>query len=211
LERADVRPEQVVYRQGAAIERVYFPLDGVYSLFIVLEDGATVEVGTVGNEGMVGLPVFLGASTSLGLVLGQIAGTATSMPAEAFRAAADHSTALRDVVGRYAQAHLRQAAQSAACNAVHSSEQRVARWLLMTHDRVGAEQFSLTHELLARMLGTRRETVTVAAGRLQHDGLIEYSRGRVTVANRPGLEAAACECYRQVAETFHALLGPAAS
>ncbi len=207
LELVDVEPEQVVYRVDEPIERVYFPVSGVYSEFVVLTDGTTVEVGTIGNEGMVGLPVFLGASTSPGLVEGQISGTAMALAADAFRAAVGRAPAVRAVVEQYAQAHLRQVTQSAACNAIHSTEQRAARWLLMTCDRVGTDQFALTHDLLARMLGTRRETVTAAAGRLQREGLIQYARGRVAVKDRPGLEAAACECYRQVVERFRALLG----
>jgi CRP-like cAMP-binding protein len=206
LAHVDIVPEQVVYHADAVIERVFFPLTGAFSEFVVLEDGTTVEVGTTGNEGMVGLTVFLGSSISLGVVEGQIAGTALAIDAAPFRKAATQSPELRGVLARYAQAHLRQVAQSAACNAVHSTEQRVARWLLMTDDRVGGDEFSLTHELLARMLGIRRETVTAAAGRLQRAGLIRYTRGRVTIADRSGLEAAACECYRQVARAYQALL-----
>lgn len=207
LERVDIVPKRAVYHVDEPMERVFFPLTGVYCEYVVLEDGTSVEVGTVGNEGMVGLPVFFGATTSLGLTEGQIAGSALAMATDAFRAGMTRSPALRGVVARYAQAHLRQITQSAACNAVHTTEQRLIRWLLLTDDRVAADRFMLTHDLIARMLGTRRETVTAAASRLQRDGLIRYSRGWVTISDRPGLEAAACECYRQSAGWYRALLG----
>lgn len=206
LVQDEVTVGRPVYRIGEAVERVYFPLDGVYSEFVVLLDGATVEVGTIGNEGMVGLPVFFGATTSVSLVEGQIPGTALSMTADAFRAEVGRFPGLRAAIERYVQAYLHQVAQTAACNAVHTTEQRVGRWLLMTSDRVQAEAFLLTHELLARMLGTRRETVTAAAGRLQRAGLVRYVRGHVSITDRPGLEAAACECYGRVAESYRRLL-----
>jgi CRP-like cAMP-binding protein len=201
-----ITPKRAVYRVGEVMDRVYFPLTGVYCEYVVLEDGTTVEVGTIGNEGMVGLPIFLGASTSSGLTEGQIEGLALSMTADAFRVAVSGSADLGAVLARYARAYLHQVAQSAACNAVHPIEQRLVRWLLLTDDRVEADRFMLTHDLLARMLGTRRETITVAAGRLQRDGLIRYARGQITITDRPGLEAAACECYGQVANLYRALL-----
>ena len=191
LEWVDVELERVVYRANEAIERVYFPVDGVYSEFVVLEDGTTVEAGTIGNDGMVSLAAFFGASTSPSLVIGQISGTAMSMTADAFRALASGSPAVRAVMERYAQAHLRQVTQSAACNAVHTTEQRVARWLLMTHDRVRSDSFMLTHDLLARMLGTRRETVTMAAGHLQRDRLIQCNYSPTHVGRWPPLEGRA--------------------
>jgi len=206
LEQVDVQPRLPVCRADELMDRVFFPLTGIYCEFVVLEDGTSVEVGTIGNEGMVGLPVFFGASLAMGEIDGQIAGTAVTMPAAAFCAAAGRSAELRDVVARYTQAHLGQVAQSAACNAVHTVEQRLIRWLLLTHDRVEGDRFRLTQDLLARMLGTRRETVTVAASRLKRDGLIRYARGSITVLDRSGLEAAACECYRQTAERYRALL-----
>jgi CRP-like cAMP-binding protein len=141
------------------------------------------------------------------LIEGQVEGSALAMTADAFRASAADSPELRAVINRYAQAHLNQVAQSAACNAVHTIEQRLVRWLLLTDDRTDHAQFRLTQDLLARMLGTRRETVSVAAGRLKSGGLIQYARGRVTVADLSRLEAAACECYRQTAERYRVLLG----
>jgi CRP-like cAMP-binding protein len=208
VERVDVVPRQAVYRVDEVIDRVFFPLTGVYCEYAVLGDGTTVEVGTVGREGMVGLPVFFGAGAALGLTEGQIAGVALAMTADAFRAAAGCSVELRAVLARYTQAHLSQMTQASACNAVHPVGQRLTRWLLLTHDRVDGDRFKLTQSLLAGMLGTRRETVTAAANRLKRDGLIRYSRGWITVMDRPGLEATACECYPQVAERYRALLGP---
>lgn len=207
LEQVDIVPRRAVYRVDEVMDRVFFPLTGVYCEYVVLEDGTSVEVGTIGNEGMVGLAVYLGASTSPGLIEGQVAGIALAMTADAFRASAGVCPELRAVIGRYAQAHLTQVAQSAACNAVHTVEQRLVRWLLLTDDRMDHARFKLTQDLLARMLGTRRETVSVAAGRLKRDGLILYGRGWVAVADRSGLEAAACECYRQTAERYRVLSG----
>jgi CRP-like cAMP-binding protein len=208
VEQVDIVPRQAIYRVDEVMDRIFFPLTGVYCEYAVLGDGTTVEVGTIGSEGMVGLPVFFGASAALSLTEGQLAGIALAMTADAFRTAAERSAELRAVLARYTQAHLSQIAQTAACNAVHTVEQRLTRWLLLTHDRVEGDRFKLTQSLLAGMLGTRRETVTTAANRLRRDGLIRYSRGSITVTDRPGLESAACECYRQVAERYRALLRP---
>jgi len=206
MEQVDITPGQPVYCVNEVMDRVYFPLTGVYCEYVVLQTGATVEVGTIGNEGMVGLWVYFGARVAPALIEGQVAGVAMTMPAEAFRAAVERSPGVRAAVGRYAQAHLGQVAQSAACNAVHTVKQRLIRWLLLTDDRIEHGRFRLTQDLVARMLGARRETVTVAANRLKHDGLVRYSRGWITVADRAGLEASACECYRQTAERYRALL-----
>jgi CRP-like cAMP-binding protein len=198
----------VVYRANGPVPYVYFPRSGVLSCVVVLPDGGAAEVGTVGNEGMAGLPAFLGADTSPTEVICQAAPCEMwRMEAAAFRAEAGRDGPFRTLLGRYAQCYLTQVGQTAACNALHGVEERLARWLLMTHDRVGADDLPLTQEFLALMLGVRRASVTVVASALQHAGLIRYQRGRIAVLDRAGLEAASCDCYRMVRAEFDRLLG----
>ncbi len=198
---------QQLHEPGTHIDYVYFPVDGVLSLVTTMQDGVAVEIATVGNEGMVGLPVFLGVGASPVRTFCQVPGHAQRMEAEAFRAAVTAHPSLHDLLHRYTQAVINQIAQSAACNRIHSIEQRCARWLLMTHDRVMVDQFPLTHEFLAQMLGVRRATVTETAGRLQQAGLITYRQREMTIRDRAGLEAAACECYGAIREEYQRLLG----
>lgn len=198
---------QPVYEPGKPIEYVYFPLTAVISMLAVMDDGQAVEVATMGNEGMAGLPVFLGATTSPDLAFAQIPGRALRMPAGEFRELANGAGVVQALLQRYTQAFFVQLAQGAACNRLHSLDQRLARWLLMTHDRVGQDQFPLTQEFMAQMLGVRRATVTEAAGRLQQADLITYRRGIITILDRPGLEAASCECYRIITAEHARLLG----
>jgi CRP-like cAMP-binding protein len=171
-----------------------------------MEDGRIAEVGTIGNEGMAGLPVFLGAETTPTLAFQQVPGEALRMRVDAFREEVRNDGALTRVLHRYTQALLTQVAQAAACNRLHSIGQRCACWLLMTQDRVGTDEFELTHEFLGQMLGVRRATVTEVAGTLQEAGLITYSRGKITVLDCQGLEAASCECYQVIREEFNRLL-----
>lgn len=168
-----------------------------------------MEVGTVGNEGIVGVPVFLGAERSPARSFCQVAGQAMKMRVDAFKRSLQECPELNEVVRRYVQATINQFSQSTACNHAHSVQQRMCRWLLMTHDRVGADEFHLTQEFLAQMLGVRRPSVTVAAGILQKAGLISYQRGRIRIADRAGLEAGACECYEVVRQEFDRLFSPA--
>ena len=200
--------KQVLERPGEPIEQVYFPLNGVCSSVSVMEDGATVEVATVGRDGLLGLSLFFGSETTPFQVFSQIPGDALRMSAEAFCEAVEAPGPLQDLVRRYAEARFTQTAQSAACNRLHPVEQRCARWLLMTHDRVGGAEFILTHEFLAAMLGVRRASVSAVAAVLQRAGLIRYQRGRMTIVNRQGLEAAACECYQIITTEYDRLLGP---
>jgi CRP-like cAMP-binding protein len=190
---------------------VYFLLSGVTSLVIPLKGGESVEVGTVGNEGMLGTPVVLGADASPAKALCQVAGQALRMRVEPFRHSLAEHAGLADIVRRYTQGLFNQIAQTTACNHVHSVRERMCRWLLMTHDRVGADEFHLTQEFLAQMLGVRRPSVTVAAGELRREGLIRYQRGRIRVAHRAGLEAGACECYQTVRQEFDRLLSAVAA
>ena len=207
MELVELDLRQPVYESGKPIEHVYFPLTTVISMLAVMEDGQAVEVATMGSEGMAGLPVFLGASTSPDLAFAQIPGRALRMAAGEFRELANGAGTVQALLQRYTQAFFVQLAQGAACNRLHSLDQRLARWLLMTHDRVGRDRFPLTQEFMGRMLGVRRATVTQAAGRLQQAGLITYSRGIITIVDRPGLEAVSCECYRIITEEHHRLLG----
>jgi CRP-like cAMP-binding protein len=204
---ATFKIKDVLLTPGRAIDRVYFPRGAVISLLTTMDDGSSIEIATVGNEGFVGVPVFLGAQAmgARDLYQVQVPGEAVTMDAQAFLAAAQRDP-LRGLVQRYAQALFTQVTQQVACNGLHSVEERCSRWMLLTHDRVGSDEFPLTQEFLAQMLGVRRASVTVAAGALQHAGFIRYARGRVTVIDREGLEDASCECYRIIRSEFDRLL-----
>ncbi len=207
LEPVTLASKEPVYAPNQPIPHVLFPTTGVFSVLTVMADGAAIEVATVGNEGMVGLPLFLGTTTTPNLIVAQISGESLRLPAAAFQEAVEHNRDLVAILHRYTQALLLQIAQSAACNRLHTMEQRCARWLLLTHDRVAADQFPITHEFLAQMLGVRRASVTEAVGTLQQAGLIAYRRGKMTVVDRAGLEAAACECYGVIRAEYDRLLG----
>ena len=184
----------VLFEPGQEISAVHFPVDGVISLVTSLEDGAIVEVATVGNEGIVGVPLVHGGSLAV-RAISQVPGDTLRMDASAFMAEFERPGPFRDLVENYLQALFGQISQAAACNRLHSNEERLSRWLLMSHDRVGTDTFPITHEFLGQMLGSRRATVTLSAGILQAAGLIRYHRGRVTILDREGLEAVSCECY----------------
>jgi CRP-like cAMP-binding protein len=189
--------KQVLFEPGEEIRAVHFPLDGVVSLVTPLEGGAIVEVATIGNEGIVGVPAVPGGSLAV-RAISQVTGYSARMDARVFLAEVERSRQLGTLVRRYVQALVGQIAQAAACNRLHSSEERLSRWLLMSHDRVGVDEFAITHEFLGQMLGSRRATVTLSAGILQAAGLIRHQRGQVTILNRRGLEEVACECYRVI-------------
>ena len=208
LEPVSLDLKQPLYEPGVPIEHVYFPSACVISLLMDVGDGGMIEVGTTGNEGVVGLPVFLGADEMPGRALCQIPGDAFRMEAGAFREEADRPGRLRELLLRYTQALFNLVAQTAACNRGHSVEERCARWLLITQDRVESDRFPMTQEFMGQMLGVRRATVNVAAGMLQKAGFIAYTRGRIRVLDRPGLESAACECYGRIRAEFDRLLGP---
>jgi CRP-like cAMP-binding protein len=208
LEGVSCGMKEIVYRPHEPITHVLFPCTGVFSLLAVGdEDGELIEVATVGNEGFVGLPVFLGADSTPGMGIAQIPGEALRMPAPAFNAAVAADSAFAALLNRATLALFTQIAQAAFCNRTHPMVQRCARWLLMTHDRVSGDAFPLTHEFLSKMLGVRRATVTEAMGPLQQTGLITYSRGIVQVVDRAGLEAASCECYRIIRDEYRRLTG----
>jgi CRP-like cAMP-binding protein len=206
-ERVELVHGAVLYAPHAPIAHAYFPQSAVCSIFMPMRDGRDVEVATVGHEGMVGLALFLAGVASPTLCVAQIPGEAVRVPADAFRAAAAPGGPLHSVMQRFAHYLFDQTAQTAGCNRLHPLEQRCARWLCMTHDRVGDSRFELTQEFLARMLGVRRAGVTVAAGHLQDAGHIRYRRGVVRVLDRAGLEAASCECYQADRADYARLLG----
>jgi CRP-like cAMP-binding protein len=189
--------KDIIHKPDQPIRDVYFPGGGFCSMLSVLEDGSMVEIATVGREGMVGASAVLDGSpvTSAAMVQGATE-TCYRMEVEAFRREFDRRGAFHQLIAHYTQALFGFVAQSTACNAIHSVEQRLARWLLMAHDRMETEDFPLTQELVAMMLGARRPTVTVVAGTLQRAGLIKYRHGHVTIVDRENLEAASCECYR---------------
>ncbi len=195
-----------LYDPYVPLEHVYFPEDGVASLLTQLDNGIETEVATVGREGMVGLPAFFGVESVPGRAIWQVSGKALVLPTKVLRRETRQGGALNDVLRLYAQGLFTQISQSASCNRRHEIVQRCSRWLLMTHDRVNGDEFELTHEFLSKMLGVRRAGVSVAAGILQKAGLIKYSRGRITILDREGLEATSCECYRIVREEFDRLL-----
>jgi CRP-like cAMP-binding protein len=207
LEKVSLPLREILYEAGGPISHVFFPLNGVVSLVILIDGDISLEVGTIGNEGMAGTPVFLGSESSPTRAISQVAGDALRMKAKVFRDEMKRGGSLYGVVQRYTQAMINQISQSVVCNHRHSVQKRMCRWLLMSHDRVGADEFHLTQEFLAQMLGVCRPTVTAVAGTLQKAGLISYHRGRLTVLDRKGLEAASCECYEVVAKELDRLLG----
>jgi CRP-like cAMP-binding protein len=197
-----------IQEPGQTIGTVWFPEAGMVSMLTRLRSGDALEVGVIGREGLVGLPVVLGVDIALTEGTVQLPGAALSLRAALLKEHLEQSGTLRRLLLRYAHAAHAQVAQTAACNGRHTVEQRLARWLLMAHDRAEGDDLAMTQELLSHMLGVRRAGVTVAAGVLQKAGLIDYAHGRITIRDRAGLEAASCECHRAVAMLFDRLLGP---
>ena len=195
LRETDLTFGSALYEPDAVIRHVYFPTSGIVSLLVTAGRGANLEVGLVGREGMVGLPVFLGVNTSRNRAVVQGTGSVLRMKATDFRKALNNGSLLPQLLQRYTHALLTQVSQSAVCNRFHPINARLARWLLMTRDRMEADQFPLTQEFLSNMLGVRREGVSKAAGLLQTRRLIEYNRGILTILNPSKLEAVACQCY----------------
>jgi CRP-like cAMP-binding protein len=198
LEPVRINFKELIYTAGKPMEYVYFPLTSVASLVIDMEGGQSVEAGTIGREGLLGLTAFLGSRRSVWRALSQIAGDALRAPVDAFREEALRIDSLNQLLRRYTIALMAMLAQTAACNRLHSLEERMCRWLLMTRDRVDSDQFPLTQEFLGQMLGVRRPSVSLTGAALQSKGLIRYTRGQIAISDRAGLEAAACECYRVV-------------
>jgi CRP-like cAMP-binding protein len=188
----------VVYESGDRQDHIYFPTTCVVSSIYTTEDGATAEIALVGHDGVVGMPLFLGGETSPNKAVVVVAGSACRMKVQMLRDEFAAGGALQWLLLRYTQAFITQISLAAVCNRLHTVEQRLCRWLLMCHDRVQTDDLRMTQEFISNVLGGRRETVTVAAGRLQDSGVIRYSRGHITILNRRRMEAAACECYSTV-------------
>ena len=195
LEQVTLRFADVLYEPGAGISHLYFPNDSVVSLLAEVADRSTLEVGIVGNEGVAGISVFLGVDKSPHRAIVQGAGTAVRMKASVMREETQGAGDLHRLLLLYAHSLLRQVSQSAACNRFHKVEARLARWLLMSGDRLGSEEFLLTQDFISNMLGVRREGVSKAAGDLQKRTLINYSRGHIRILDRVGLETVSCACY----------------
>jgi len=194
--------KQMLHEQSRPVTQIYFVETGMVSLTASLDEGGTVETGTVGSEGFVGLPALLGMKTSAGQAFCQIPGSALRMSVKTLDAERDRNGEFVRRMYRYAGAFVAMLAQTAACNRAHPIEERLARWLLMSRDRVDRDAFPLTQEFLAQMLGVRRPSVNIAGLSLQKAGLIRYSRGKITILDRRGLEAASCECYAHIKEQF---------
>jgi CRP-like cAMP-binding protein len=209
MERVELPLRHIVHRPEQPIDAAYFHETGWSSSITQLSDGGGAEIGHAGPEGMVGLPLVLGSDTGLAEVMVQCPGTALRIGAAAFAEELEREPAFRNLLLRYAQVFYEGVAQTAACNASHRMDQRLARWLLMAHDRADGDEFAMTQEFMAMMLGVQRPGVTIAAGQLQQQGLIRSSRGAIAVTNRPGLEQNSCECYRVVRRRFEALIGSA--
>jgi CRP-like cAMP-binding protein len=202
LEPVVLRFGQILYEAGGRIHHVYFPIDCLISLLTAVDKRRTLEVGMVGNEGMTGMPFILGMGVSGVRALVQGGGRALRMPAAPFRIEFDRNEPLRQALFRYTYALMAQISQTAACNRFHEAEARLARWLLMTRERVGSDDFRLTHEFLAHMLGLRREGVTEAATALKKRELIDYSRGKIRILHVKGLKASACSCYQIIRTVY---------
>jgi CRP-like cAMP-binding protein len=206
LQRIELPLGKVLYESGDMLDYVYFPVDSIVSLLYVMEDGASAEISVVGNEGIIGIAVFMGGDSTPSRALVQSAGYAYRLPASRLKAEFNQDPTMRLLMLRYTQSLITQMAQTAVCNRHHTIDQQLCRWLLLSLDRLPNNQLTMTQELIANMLGVRREGVTSAAGKLQKQGIIEYARGHITVVDRPGLETLCCECYGVVKRETDRLL-----
>jgi CRP-like cAMP-binding protein len=207
LELVELSLGEVLYESGGTLSYVYFPIDAIVSLLYVMEDGASAEISVVGNEGMIGVTLFMGGESTPSRAVVQSAGKAWRFSGRRLKDEFDHHGTLMQLLLRYTQALLTQMAQTAVCNRHHSIDQQLCRWLLLSLDRLPDNRLNMTQELIANMLGVRREGVTEAAGKLQKLGIIKYSRGHITVLDRPSLESRCCECYAVVRGETDRLLG----
>jgi CRP-like cAMP-binding protein len=206
LERVPMRLGDALYEPGGRLRHVYFPTTSIVSLLYVMEDGASAEIAVVGNEGILGIALFMGGETTPSRAVVQSAGHGYRLRAQVLKREFNRNGAMMHLLLRYTQALITQMAQTAVCNRHHTVEQQLCRWLLLSLDRLSTQELTMTQELIANMLGVRREGVTEAAGTLQRAGVIRYSRGRITVLNRQRLEREVCECYAVVKKEFDRLL-----
>jgi CRP-like cAMP-binding protein len=207
LHEVEMALGDIVYESGGRLDHVCFPTSCIVSLIYTMQDGAVAEMGLVGSEGMVGVALFMGGNTMPNRAVVQVAGTAVRLKAAKLQDEFSRGGPLQKLLLRYSQALITQISQTAVCNRLHSVEQRLSRWLLLCHDRVGSDEFMMTQEFISNMLGGRRQSVTGAAGRLQDAGLIQYSRGHIKILDRNGIENCACECYQVVKTELDRLLG----
>ena len=206
LELVDMPLGEALYESGVAMNHVYFPIDAIVSLLYVLEDGGSAEIAVVGNEGVVGIAIVMGGESTTSRAVVQSAGKGWRMRAQVIKAEFARSGPVLHLLLRYIQALITQMAQTAVCNRHHSLDQQLCRWLLLSMDRLQGDELVMTQELIANMLGVRREGVTEAALKLQRAGLIRYTRGHITVLDRKGLEQRTCECYAVVRDEYDRLL-----
>jgi len=207
LEEASLELGQVLYESGDRLEYIYFPTTAIISLLYIMENGATAEIGVVGNEGFLGVPLVLGGETTPNRAVIQSAGEALRMKSKALKAEFERGAVFHNLLLRYTQALLTQISQTAVCNRLHSLEQQLCRWLLLSHDRLDSDKLVMTHDLISNMLGVRREGVTLAAAKLVKRHLIKNVRGTITVLDRQGLEGLVCECYQVVNIEYNRLMG----
>ena len=206
LGRVSFKLGEVVYESGGQMKHIFFPTNAIISLLYLMENGSSAEMGMVGKEGLVGVALFMGGNTMPNRAVVQSAGGAVRLKAEVLREEFARGGAFQRLLLRYTQALLTQMSQTAVCNRLHTIEQQLCRWLLLSHDRIDSDELIMTQELIANTLGVRREGVTAAAGRLQEQGLISYVRGRIQILDRGGLEAVVCECYKVVKDEYDRLL-----
>ena len=207
LGRVSFKLGEVIYESGGRQSYIYFPTTAIISLLYLMENGSSAEMGVAGKEGLVGVALFMGGETVPNRAVVQSAGAAFRMKTKVLQGEFARGGAFQRRLLRYTQALMTQMSQTAVCNRLHTIEQQLCRWLLLSHDRLDSDELIMTQELIANMLGVRREGVTHAAGRLQEHGLISYVRGRITILDRRGLEAAVCECYKVVKDEYDRLLG----
>jgi CRP-like cAMP-binding protein len=202
----DLKLGQVLYESGGTMQHVFFPVNAIISLLCVLENGSSTEIAVVGNDGLVGISLYMGGETTTSRAVVHVAGKCVRLSSTQLKKAFDNSLPVRLLLLRYTQALLTQMTQTAVCNRHHSLDQQLCRWLLLNMDRLQGSHLVMTHKLIASMLGVRRVGVTASAGHLQKSGLISYSRGKIEVLDRPGLELRSCECYVVVKKEYDRLL-----
>lgn len=207
LESVNLKLGEVIYESGEQMDFIYFPTTAIISLLYIMENGSTAEIGVAGNDGLVGIALFMGGDSTPNRAVVQSAGSAFKMNTKTLQTEFARGGAFQQSLLRYTQALLTQISQTAVCNRLHSIEQQLCRWLLLSHDRLETDKLIMTHDLIANMLGVRREGVTIAAKHLQDANLISYVRGTMTILDRKGLETFVCECYKVVNDEYKRLLG----
>ena len=207
FELVSLKLGQVIYESGDRLNHLYFPTTSIISMLYIMENGGTAEIGIAGNNGLIGYAIFMGGETTSSRAIVQIAGDAVRMKAADAKKAFANGGRFQDLLLRYTQSLITQISQTAVCNRLHSVEQQLCRWLLINHDQLVSNKLVMTQELIANMLGVRREGVSVAATHLQKRGVIKYSRGTISILDRKKLETEACECYQVVMDEYDRLLG----